>query len=138
MNRPILIRPAAVCGVTALFRATLISALALTAACGLSDAEPAGRAARTGQELYDQASCVTCHGPNGGGSPFAPPLRKLSTWWERESLAEFLLMGRSGEAPNEHIAELREEFRTRVMPPMTADQASREERLVLADWLLAR
>ena len=138
MKRPLLTRLDAFRAATTLSALSLACLLPLTAGCGQSDATSASRAPRSGPELYQKAGCFACHGAQGGGSPFAPPLANLSNWWDRESLAAYLLEGRAGESPSDHITQLREQYKGRVMPPLSTSQASAEERLVLADWLLAR
>ena len=118
-------------------RAALAAALALAAGgvplggCLLPTQPPPGA---SGAEIYALQLCANCHGPAGEGQTQGPPLRDLGALWTREELADFLADTEAWEQRDPRLGRLAEEYSGDMKP---YDNLSLEERLRLADYLLA-
>lgn len=107
----------------------LVSTLVL--ACSLRKDPPPGA---SGPVIYELQNCANCHGPERAGTRLGPPLAGLGGRWTRARLADYLADPRAMVASDARLAELDRQWSSDMGP---YDNLTLEERLVLADWLLA-
>lgn len=104
---------------------------ALTACTGDSESRPPS----SGELLYRQALCASCHGYHGQGAWMGPPLEDLNENWSRDTLQEFIRDPTVLTESDQRLSRLAEKFPTAMAPQSTL---SRDQRLEIADWLLSR
>lgn len=109
---------------------TALVTLLVVAACSFRTPPPPGA---SGEEIYRLQNCANCHGEAGEGKSLGPPLRGLSAHWDRERLARFFADPKPFVAEDARVAEL---LRKYPAPMSRYDNLDREQRLVLADWVL--
>lgn len=102
-----------------------------TAACFGPRQPPPGAAADL---IYELQNCANCHAADRSGTRLGPPLAGLRAHWTRASLARFLEDPEPWRAGDPRLAEQARELDS-VMGPYA--NLGPEERLRLADWLLA-
>jgi len=106
--------------------------LLLVVACSLRKQPPPGA---SGEVIYELQNCANCHGPAREGTRLGPALAGLDPSWTRERLAEYLDDPRAMVAREPRLQELDRTWSTDMG---RYDNLSQDQRLVLADWLLAR
>ena len=111
---------------------TLLFTCLHLAACSTRRPPPPGA---SGDVIYELQNCANCHGPAREGTRLAPPLAGLASNWTRDSLAEYLADPRAAVARDARLKELDKAWSSDMGPYANLSPA---ERLVLADWLLAR
>lgn len=114
----------------AAFASALACAL-LSPSCGDSGSSSSAHA--LGERLYREKGCVACHGSGGEGTFLGPPLRNLAANWKAPELAEFLANPADRAAKDPRLKKLAGGYRM----PMTPIAASEEERLAMANAVLA-
>lgn len=108
---------------------SLASLFLLVPACGGEPAAP-----RTGAQLYVEQNCVQCHGRNGEGTQLGPSLTDKRAHWNREQLAAFLADPQAYAARDPRLSEQSQKY---LMPMVKFLTLSKEERLAIADYVLA-
>lgn len=110
--------------------------LLVVPACGRTDTQILGVPPSEGLALYQKARCDTCHGEAGAGLPrVGPELRGIAANWTREELAAYMLDPAPFRSSKPHLKQLSSGYFAHMRP---FPELAEEERLVLADWLLAR
>ena len=89
----------------------------------------------TGEQIYSQALCASCHGSAGKGGWMGPPLEGLNEHWTPETLADYIYDPGPFVEADERLAKLARKFPTQMAPKKTLGKA---ERLKIANWLLSR
>jgi cytochrome c2 len=115
---------------SSLRRCTLLAALLLLAACSKSAANPGPV---DGATLFREQNCNQCHGADGAGTNLGPTLHGKRQFWTREKIAVYLA------DPQKVIrgdARLEEQAR-KFMLPMIPFPLAEQQRLALADYVLA-
>ncbi len=88
-------------------------------------------------ELFQSEACAACHGEMGGGVEGAgPALGSLAPYWSVERLMNYLEDPKSFRAANPDFENRRDEVFELEMPAY--DHLSRDQRRLLARWLLSR
>jgi mono/diheme cytochrome c family protein len=105
--------------------------LALALGCSLRRDPPPGA---TGAEIYVYQNCANCHGENGEGRSQGPALAGLASSWELDALVGFLADPDPFVERDPRLAALLEEHSGEMS---SYANLTREERTVLAAWLLA-
>ncbi len=109
-----------------------LSLLCLILAACVLPTQPAPDASAA--EIYALQLCANCHGDRGEGTSRGPALRALSTSWTRTDLADFLADPDGWEARDARLGAL---AKAHSGDMRSYDNLSPEQRLRLADWLLA-
>jgi mono/diheme cytochrome c family protein len=89
----------------------------------------------TGEQIYRDSACATCHGEDLLGTGSAPTLLGLAENWEREALVEFLFEPSAFRKGNKRLVKLDLQF-SADMPGFA--NLSDDERDRLAGFLLAQ
>jgi mono/diheme cytochrome c family protein len=107
--------------------------VAAISACGESDGKPAVANAR-GADVFKSQACSTCHGPDGAGTPFGPPLQGTKGFWTREKLVEYL---KNPAAYTEKDPRLSAQAKRFTLPMQRFDRLPAEDLAAVADYVLA-
>lgn len=89
----------------------------------------------TAEQLISNFGCTNCHGGELQGTPMAPALTNLSSYWGKESLLNYL------RNPNDFMNEKRfieykQKYPSQIMPPYGNKNIKDLGKIV--DYLLAR
>ena len=103
----------------------------LAVGCSLRQPPPEGA---SGPLIYELQNCANCHGEDRAGTARGPALAGLDRNWDRASLAEYLADPRAFAERDPRLDALRESHPGEMS---RYDNLTLEQRLVLADWLLA-
>ena len=115
---------------------SILIAILLLNACSEEGGTPPS-ADSPGLALYQKARCDSCHGPNGEGLPrVGPRLASIASNWTRAELAAYIEDPAPFRSSKPHLERLARDYFAHMRP--FRDELSAEERLTLADWLLAR
>jgi mono/diheme cytochrome c family protein len=109
-----------------------VAVLVLVASLGCGEAR--GGASSKGADLYKSQACVTCHGADGAGTVFGPPLRGLRAHWTKETLGEYLKdpLGYAAKDPR-----LSAQAKTYTLPMQRFDKLPPEDLAAIAEHVLA-
>ena len=99
-------------------------------ACNLRQPPPPGA---NGATIYRLQNCANCHGENREGKSLGPKLLGLQKHWDPEALASFLSNPKDFLGRDERLAQLEKSYPGSMS---RYDNLSKEQRLVLAEWLL--
>jgi cytochrome c551/c552 len=121
---------------------SLTLGLVLTLACGGSEGQDGRPVAATltasdAMQLFQNENCTMCHGElTQGVDGVGPALRDLAPFWNRQRLTVYLADPDGFRQANPEFENRRNEEYGIEMP--ASDHLSREQRQLLADWLLTR
>jgi len=105
-----------------------LTLLLLLASCAEGDTGPSG------DRLYLQNGCGSCHGATGAGGSLGPALKDMSRFWDRNSMSAFFEDPKATLRSDERLSKLSKTF-SAGMPAfqyLTDDQAGR-----IADFVLS-
>ena len=70
----------------------------------------------TAEQLISNFGCVNCHGGDLQGTPMAPALTNLSSYWGKESLLNYL-RNPNDFMDDDRFKEYKQKFPNQIMPP---------------------
>jgi len=89
----------------------------------------------TAEQLVSNFGCTNCHGGELQGTPMAPALTNLSSYWGKESLLNYL-RNPNGFMNDARFQEYKQKYPGQIMPPYGNKNIKDLGKIV--DYLLAR